>query len=291
MNLTRTTITSKVQLSLLSGMVLISLLVGGCNSSPTISYDPEVLDAYWTLQDINIKDSTSQAVDFVQSIGSSMSQFMMICFPDGTGAQIHKTDYRPFSWDVASPPQEKTSEDTDIAHNQIQGKTSQDMRFYLMMHKKDTSLYVSDQGGAITMRFAKKHDPYKDFREDPMYYTHNQWRIKKNEALTPEEIKTRAINYLQHNLLLHKAALDDPARKFSNTNTLGLLVYYKGAIGLCDREKISDEWLGIFDDWEEAQVYYDEVLAILGDKMLRSKKKSSDWIEMNYSILQEILSE
>lgn len=269
-----------------------TLFFSSCqNLAPsTIDYSQDILHGYWRLVDQDIVANPLLPNPVILDQPVSTEPIYSVFLPGGMACTLVKTQMSSFKWNIKSS-EGILNAARPFQFSDILGETSDSLKFYITKNKQDTILHIWQPEVGHHMRFTKLYSTYKGKSGDPMHPIHNQWRIKKEGALSKEEIKQRAINYLHHNFLLHEAALADPNRKFSNKHTLGVLVYYKGAIGLCDREKISDEWLGIFKDWEEAQKMYDAVLDIMGDKMVRSKKKTSNWVEMNHSILKDVLSD
>lgn len=253
-----------------------------------ISYDLDVIQGYWRVTDYEVTRNSLKSDQTTVFRPMVQGHRTYVFLSDGSGCKLFNTDRSSFSWQIEGSGLDGNLEAPD-SFDDIKGNTSEGDKFYVEINGQDTILHIWQPEADIHMTLVKEYSSHPNPIRDPMHAENNIWRQKKQSALTDIEIEMRAKNYLYHNLLLHEAALSDPNRNFSNKHTLGVLLYYKGAIGLCEPENISDEWLHIFEDWEEAQEVRGTILDIMGSKLLKSKKQMRDWVEMNHSILVEVL--
>jgi len=200
-------------------------------------------------------------------------------FPDFTGTLIEHSECEVFEWSL------------DSVANEILFKNK-------LKYSPFTELDIVREDGRMKLIAVHKLygkiilEPYAETaaiaEEDPFHPKNNLWRLRKLDNENSKELTAKANNYLQHIRYLFKAKIDNPNRRFSTVNSVGVLGIYDGGVGVVQKSKIPEDWYSYFFNKEQAIEAWEVVRKRIGKNTLRAKS-DGDWIEANYEVLVERL--
>lgn len=205
--------------------------------------------------------------------------FIIALFPDQTGTLIQGVECDTFRWEM------------DAINNKLVIDSGPNITAFdemtFLKNKQGLFMLINYEKSGI-LKMAVHGNITADYKEDPFHSLNNKWRMHAVRMETPQELKGRAINYLQHYRYLFKSRMDDPERKFSSVNSKGIVHVSHGGISPVGDSKIKEEWINYFFIEEQAYDTYYEVEEMIENKSLKTQV-GDDWIENNYNYLTELL--
>ena len=151
---------------------------------------------------------------------------------------------------------------------------------------KNQSILVENEKGIF--RFRKVSDVLKDVKDDPFHPVNNQWRVVASKSETYKQMMERLLNYTEHNYALFKSSKERGKDKVVNANSIGIFVYYDGAIGLVDGGKVPSSWMANYYSPDEAMDAY----AFMSDYFKKGfirKKNPDGFVAAGEVIFKELI--
>ncbi|TDE15389.1 hypothetical protein [Dyadobacter psychrotolerans] len=242
--------------------------------SEFIDNQPITIDGSWRLSDM------TDSLDGKQKEKSQIQEAKLLSFfPDSTFTELKSSGlYTTGKWRF----------------------TESDSALTMFYNNTTNHFKVSpdrDQSGLRWLRLASEKEKLayggfgrsmSQYRQDPFYLANNLWRNKPFQAETKSQIRNRLTAYLDHSLLLMKAAVSRRQQILSWEFSKGILKIYASGIGVVPEEQIPESWIDSFHSKKDALMAY----AMLKEYLLTTSYKGSatgNWLQDDCDILQTIV--
>lgn len=142
-------------------------------------------------------------------------------------------------------------------------------------------------GNALYLNLSGNGLVHANMYNDPYHPVNNQWRLKPGSAETDSAIKARAINCVKFFALYYR---DNLLRNKSSINFEGfprIFNWYKGGIGLPDRDKLDEKWIDCFYDEDDASKGYKFLRALIVNYEYEWTPKVAWWLQ-THSVLEQM---
>lgn len=158
--------------------------------------------------------------------------------------------------------------------------TSIDSKALRLVTKNKTgkALYLNLKGNGLV---------HQNMYNDPFHPANNQWRVPPATGENDAEIRKRVVNCLKFFALYYR---DNLLRNLSSINFEGLphiFNWYRGGLGLPDRDKIDESWINCFYDEEEAMKGYKFLRMLIVDYEYDWPQKV-EWALQTHSVLEQM---
>ena len=144
------------------------------------------------------------------------------------------------------------------------------------------------QGNSV-LKYVKESGPVKNFKNDPFYPKNNQWRLKPEQAETPDQLLSRLTGYIKHLALILKAAKDREQDIISFEFSQGPVKIYNGGIGIHPYDLVPEYWKSRFYNDTDALKAYSRYSAYLETSQYKGAG-IGNWVVDDYNILLSIYS-
>lgn len=206
----------------------------------------------WKLS--RIKDMTGKTEEELKKVRAKHSRHGLILnfFPDQILTKIEGQKYSTTSWNY-----DKSTGVMNLAETGEGIANNFDFnlgKVVMMIDDGKRKLNVKSKDGEF--EFTKISDTLSNVEDDPFHPVNNQWRVVAPKSETYAQMKQRILNYTKHNHALFKATKERGGDKVVNANSIGIFVYYDGAIKIVDGGKVPSSWMANFYSPDEAMDAY-----------------------------------
>ena len=218
------------------------------NSAPTKIQKPETLHGSWKLNKVDLLNGLSEEEAKKEIVKYQRNGMMLSFFPDNILTKVDGQKYTSTTWNFNGL---KSAVSVGKVIDGREDKFSFGLDDLALTSVKGApALKIKNDKGVFTFR--KVGDPMSKLEDDPFHPINNQWRVIAPKSETYAQMKKRLLNYTEHNLALFKAAKERGKDKVVNGNSIGIYVYYDGAIKIVDGGKVPSAWMANFYSPEEA---------------------------------------
>ncbi len=246
--------------SLLYVCVVALVVMVGCKSDAPKNEMPstakvdkaETLYGTWKLNKVDTLFGMSAEEMTKLKTRYSRKGLLMSFFPDNTLTRIDGQKYTSTTWNFdglnaaakIGKVVDGRAEAFDFDFNGLEVYTKND----------EQNLKVENENGIY--HFRKVGDMLQNVTDDPFHPVNNQWRVIAPKSETYAQMQQRLLNYTKHNHALFKAAKARGKDKVVNANSIGIFVYYDGAVKIVDGGKVPTSWMANFYSPDEAMDAY-----------------------------------
>jgi hypothetical protein len=145
----------------------------------------------------------------------------------------------------------------------------------------------NEDGKALYLNMSVSGKVHENMLNDPFHPINNEWRIPPQGPEDDSAIKKRVTNCLKFFALYYRDVL---LRDKSSINFEGLphiFNWYRGGIGLPDREKVDDSWIECFYNKEAALKGYGFLRKLIVDYEYDWPEKV-EWSLQTHSVLEQM---
>ncbi len=241
----------------------------------------------WTLSEseslINKKrNSDDELLEDSKKIIEAKKHITLSIFPDNTYTKLccDGDEYENGTWNWV-----KKGERICFSHDKK--KELFDLNIKLI---DDSTYQVEFKNQVIKQKFTLQEKLLENYKEEPFYFSNNEWRIKALKEENRQELLNRLGNYFKHITYLLKAADKRDLQVISFEYSLGVIKIYNSGIGIEEDNFIPENWKNIFyskKQYEEARIIYQNYLS-LDDS---SFPASGDWVKDDYTLMLSIYND
>jgi hypothetical protein len=153
---------------------------------------------------------------------------------------------------------------------------------------KQLRMVTKDKAGkALFLNLNANGLVHQNMYNDPFHPVNNQWRLKPSEPEPDSLIKKRVTNCVKFFALFYR---DNLLRNRSSINFEGFPIifrWYRGGIGLPDRDKVDSSWVNCFYDEEDAMKGYKFLRMLIVDYEYEWPEKVAWWLQ-THSVLEQM---
>lgn len=145
----------------------------------------------------------------------------------------------------------------------------------------------SAKGKVLFLNLAGNAKIHANMYNDPFHPVNNQWRLKPDKPESDSALKKRITNCLKFFALFYR---DNLLRNKSSIDFEGfpkIFRWYRGGIGLPDRDKIDSSWTNCFYDEEDALKGYKLLRMLIVDYEYDWPEKTEWWLQ-THSVLEQM---
>jgi hypothetical protein len=145
-------------------------------------------------------------------------------------------------------------------------------------NKAGKALYLNLRGNGLI---------HQNMYNDPFHPVNNQWRVQPAVGETDAEIKKRVVNCIKFFALFYR---DNLLRNLSSIDFEGfprIFNWYRGGLGIPDRDKVDKSWIDCFYDEEEAMKGYKFLRMLIVDYEYDWPEKV-EWYLQTHSVLEQM---
>lgn len=234
------------------------LLLANCKSdtknanSQEVIKSPEELYGTWKLNKIDTLygQSNEELVKMTQK--HARNGLLINFFPENILTRIEGQKYTSTTWNFNGIKSAVTVGDVVDGRAEKFDFGFDKIRSY-MANENENLLVENDKG---VFHFKKVSDVLSNVKDDPFHPVNNQWRVIAPKSETYKQMMERLLNYTEHNYTLFKSTKERGGEKVVNANSIGIFVYYDGAIGLVDGGKVPTSWMANYYSPDEAMDAY-----------------------------------
>jgi hypothetical protein len=236
----------------------------------------------WRLQDVQSDNGGSDFEKLADSKQAVQDGSMVSFFPDGSYTLI-KGDgfYINGKWKT-----EKNNTEIDLQN--LKSK-SENCKIELELNSQNKQVLYITQQDNITSKYIKETEPLTTFRNDPFYFSNNEWRVKPDVSENKKELIGRFCNYCKHIALILKAAKERKQDVVYFDFSLGPIQIYRNAIGAYTYSIVPKGWKNCFYNEAEAFTAYLTYKNYLATSHYRGAS-NGNWIDDDYNILLGLYS-
>jgi hypothetical protein len=123
---------------------------------------------------------------------------------------------------------------------------------------------------------------------DPFHPSNNQWRIRPKKKENDRQLYERVKQCVKFYALYYR---DNIKRNKDEISFLGLptiFKWYRGGIGLPDRDKVDESWTECFYNKEQAMQGYQLLRDLIVDYEFNWDEKAPNWVYQTHSVLEQM---
>jgi hypothetical protein len=123
---------------------------------------------------------------------------------------------------------------------------------------------------------------------DPFHPSNNQWRIRPKKKENDRQLYERVKQCVKFYALYYR---DNIKRNKDEISFLGLptiFKWYRGGIGLPDRDKVDESWIECFYNKEQAMQGYQLLRDLIVDYEFNWDEKAPNWVYQTHSVLEQM---
>jgi hypothetical protein len=153
---------------------------------------------------------------------------------------------------------------------------------------KELRLVTKDNAGkALYLNLKGNGLVHHNMYNDPFHPVNNQWRLQPKNSEPDSAIKKRVVNCIKFFALYYR---DNLLRNFSSINFEGfprIFNWYRGGLGIPDRDKVDSSWINCFYNEEEAMKGYKFLRMLIVDYEYDWPEKVQ-WYLQTHSVLEQM---
>jgi hypothetical protein len=145
----------------------------------------------------------------------------------------------------------------------------------------------NESGKALYLNLKGNGLVHQNMYNDPFHPVNNQWRLQPMDSEPDSLIRKRVVNcikffalYYRDNLLRNKSSID--FKGFPH-----IFNWYRGGLGIPDRDKVDKSWIKCFYDYDEAMKGYKFLRALIVNYEYEWPEKT-EWYLQTHSVLEQM---
>lgn len=212
----------------------------------------EILYGTWRLNKLDTLYGVSVDEQSKVRAGHAKNGLLMNFFPDNILTRIEGQKYTRTTWNFNGLK-------SSLSIGEVVEGLGDKFGFgfdKMEVSEKNGERFLKVENKQGVFHFRKTADMLNDVKDDPFHPDNNQWRVIAPKSETYRQMKERILNYTEHNYKLFKATKERGGDKVVNANSIGIYLYYDGAIGLVDGGKVPSAWMANFYSPDEAMDAY-----------------------------------
>lgn len=241
------------------------------------------------LRKTDIRENLCQQWEFGKSEGASSSELIMDenfdeihpqynFFKDGSVLENPRHHVRLGKWRIGG------------RDSLILDFTDSTRKWFLVtaIESKQVRLVTKNESGkALYLNLKGNGLVHANMYNDPFHPVNNQWRIRPMNSEADSLIRKRVVNcvkffalYYRDNLLRNKSSID--FKGFPH-----IFNWYRGGLGIPDRDKVDESWIKCFYDYDEAMKGYKFLRALIVNYEYEWPEKT-EWYLQTHSVLEQM---
>ncbi|MFT3827314.1 MAG: hypothetical protein QM731_25525 [Chitinophagaceae bacterium] len=148
--------------------------------------------------------------------------------------------------------------------------------------------FKNDKGEPLKLTLTSDALVHQDMHNDPFYYTNNLWRIKPTATETDSAIHARTKACIKFYALHFRDFIKRKHATISFSGLPEIFIWYNRAIGLPDREKISQSWINCFYNKAQAEKAYNLLRSLIVNYEFDWPTGTPGWEYQTHSVLEQM---